>query len=190
MLSLCWSTLLSETYGECFGVMFFPLEPLKLGFNKVKFKEVIATSKALKYTEVPDLILGEGSLYGCPWALGKGHEGKEYEALWSNNCDIHPDCSPCPGLFCPHQRSCWPKSSPALEFMVQMQSSLAPLMGACMQMYLGVGLALPGSWSFMVWLPSPRSCFGRASLILCTLESFQTVFFCPLADSQLICTLL
>lgn len=83
MLSLCWSTLLSETYGECFGVMFFPLKPLKLGFNKLKFKfkEVIATSKALKYTEVPDLIVGEGSLYGCPWALGKGHEGKEYEAL-------------------------------------------------------------------------------------------------------------
>lgn len=40
--------------------------------------EVIGASKALKYTEVLDLILGEGILYGCPWALGKGHEGKEH----------------------------------------------------------------------------------------------------------------
>lgn len=40
--------------------------------------EVTGTSKAHKYTEVLDLILGEGSLYGCSWALGKGHEGKEH----------------------------------------------------------------------------------------------------------------
>lgn len=39
---------------------------------------------------------------------------------------------------------------PCFGFMVQMQPSLAPLMGACMQMYLGVGLALLGGWSFLV----------------------------------------
>lgn len=40
--------------------------------------EVLGPSKALKHTEVEDLILGEGNLYGFPWASGKGHEGKEH----------------------------------------------------------------------------------------------------------------
>lgn len=46
-----------------------------------------------------------------------------------------------------------------------------------MQMQLGVGLALPGIWSFFGVTAVSCELFGRASLILCTLESFQTLSF-------------
>lgn len=105
--------------------------------------KVTGPSKALKYTEVLDLILGEGSLDGCPWTLGKGHEGKEnYDPIMIQLLTL-PWCFLSLSMFLSQIFPCFGVYS-------SMQPSLAPLMGACMQRYLGVGLALPGSWPFLL----------------------------------------